>query len=508
MKKMPKWLKAALITLISLGAVVGIIYGVLIYIRSSSSAVNVYSVSDVQMYYSGVNQSETQGQVKADRMQSVYVSSTQLVTEVYVKEGDTVKAGDPILSYDTTLTDLQLKRQEIQVQQLELQIKSAENNLALINTYKIYDPNAQPEVKKLTPVPSLPYWRNADADGTKEHPYIMVWDDSVVFTESFVNTYLGTYTEETVEAPVFYLICEYRDQNSLEGNVISNRMLVFTRLADGGYDFYITAAPEYDLANPPEDEPDTNVYVTYAELVALRKSANEQISSLKMDLKKAELEYRTLEHELTGGLVTSTIDGVVMTVNDPEAVSGTSDPAVLVSGGGGYYVTGALSETELDSMHVGDTVSCMSWESYMSYTAVITEISEFPLSDSSNTYHYSEGNQNASLYAFTARIETDSAMREGEYLYITYTPGGDEGSGMYIQSMFIRSENGQSYVLKKGEDGKLVRANVKTGRDLWGSYTEILSGIDENDFIAFPYGRNVKEGAAAVESDINALYTY
>ncbi len=30
----------------------------------------------------------------------------------------------------------------------------------------------------------------------------------------------------------------------------------------------------------------------------------------------------------------------------------------------GYYVTGAMSETELQTLHVGDTVTVMSWQTY------------------------------------------------------------------------------------------------------------------------------------------------
>ena len=47
-----------------------------------------------------------------------------------------------------------------------------------------------------------------------------------------------------------------------------------------------------------------------------------------------------------------------------------------------------------------------------------------------------------------------------------------------------------------------------TGKSLWGSYTEIRSGLTEDDFVAFPYGKNVKPGAATQESDLSALYGY
>ena len=47
---------------------------------------------------------------------------------------------------------------------------------------------------------------------------------------------------------------------------------------------------------------------------------------------------------------------------------------------------------------------------------------------------------------------------------------------------------------------------MTVGKSLWGSYTEILSGLTEEDYIAFPYGKNIKSGASTVEGDLRDLY--
>ena len=57
-----------------------------------------------------------------------------------------------------------------------------------------------------------------------------------------------------------------------------------------------------------------------------------------------------------------------------------------------------------------------------------------------------------------------------------------------------------------GADGKLEKRFVQTGKSLWGSYMEILSGLSEEDMVAFPYGKNVKPGAVAQEGDLSDLY--
>ena len=44
-------------------------------------------------------------------------------------------------------------------------------------------------------------------------------------------------------------------------------------------------------------------------------------------------------------------------------------------------------------------------------------------------------------------------------------------------------------------------------RDLWGSYTQIRGGLTVDDYVAFPYGRDVKPGAATVEATADQLYS-
>ena len=101
---------------------------------------------------------------------------TQKITKYYVHEGDTVKVGDPILSYDTTLTDLQLERARISVQKLEIALDEANANLVKVNNYRLYVPqpdpipDEEPDTPPLTPV-DVPYFRGGD--GTKDSPFFL-----------------------------------------------------------------------------------------------------------------------------------------------------------------------------------------------------------------------------------------------------------------------------------------------------------------------------------------------
>ena len=115
------------------------------------------------------------------------------------------------------------------------------------------------------------------------------------------------------------------------------------------------------------------------------------------------------------------------------------------------------------------------------------------------------GNPTASNYPFRVFVEDSADLQSGSYVSIQFSAGETE-HGIYLENPFIRRENGRAYVYVRGEDGLLQKRYVTTGKSLWGSYTEILGGITEEDFLAFPYGKSLKEGAPTLESDISALY--
>ena len=512
MKKLPRWARTVILTVGIAAVVGGAVFGGLSLARSRQGGVKVYPAGELAENNIWASQSETQGLVTTDKIQSVYITSTQKITELYVSEGDRVCAGDPILSFDTTLTDLELERQGIKVQQLGLDLEEAKRDLCEIKSYKVYTPPADDPVEP-APLPSVPVPYLRTGSGSGEDPYRYVWNDSCSYSPDFVNSILPPLPEdfdpETGELPAVSAVFEVRECDSLMGGIFRSWQINFRRIDDGGYTFSITEPVPEPL--PPPDDPaqeepvDNSVYLPWATIQELRAQAEKRISDLELEIKKAQLQYDTLQYELDNGIVTASIDGVVKTIRSSEEALEEGKPLLLISGGGGYYVTGTLGELELSSLRVGDTVSVTSWENYSTFDGVITEISEYP--DTTGAYHYSQGNNNVTLYPFTVFLDEDSAVREGEWVNITYNTSG-EGGGVYLSNAFIRQENGQRYVMAANAEGRLEKRYLATGRTLWGSETEILAGLSEKDYIAFPYGRSVKEGARTTVADVSSLYAY
>lgn len=70
-----------------------------------------------------------------------------------------------------------------------------------------------------------------------------------------------------------------------------------------------------------------------------------------------------------------------------------------------------------------------------------------------------------------------------------------------IEKAYVRTENGKSYVMIEGKNKRLKKQYVETGKTIYGQAVEITSGLDGSEYIAFPYGKGVKEGVKVKETD-------
>ena len=69
--------------------------------------VGVYDSNQLTMTYWG-DEKTSSGPVTTDKLQTVFLSATQEVTKVNVQQGQKVKKGTVLLTYDTTLSQLSL----------------------------------------------------------------------------------------------------------------------------------------------------------------------------------------------------------------------------------------------------------------------------------------------------------------------------------------------------------------------------------------------------------------
>ena len=547
--KAKKWIIALSAVVLTAAVVVGIVFGLS---RNSGDPVPVFAFDNVGMTEFWGDTQESYGPVSTDRIQTVFLSDTQEVTEVLVSQGDQVKKGDLLMRFDTTLDDLKLERKRLEVEKLKLQLEDDQTRLKQIKGMKpMVIPEASEETEQNQGVAlngSYEIYARTEHDGSSSEKAIVCWvANSYAMGSSLFSAVMEEAqrqqnenaaaatepdatdpgaepgeggepaSEPTVPpeesgepAPVnqCYMVVKVTANNMSLGSVQSWQGVYLSRV-EGGFTLrFFNAAnnSDYTLAETGGAEAPQIDYgsgYTAAQIKQMRLEQEKTIKDTEFKIKVAEAEYKIMQRELSDGNVYAEIDGQVVSCLTEEEARAQNQPMLKVSGGGGFTITGAVSELLKDQLTIGQEVTINDWNSGMSYVGSITSVGDFP---TSNNFYSGMGNTNVSYYPFTVFVDESADLREGNYVNMEFSTAGAQ-SGVYLQNPFLRTEKGRSYVLVMGEDGCLEQRYVTTGKALWGSYTEILDGLTAEDRVAFPYGKNVKPGAPAVDGNISDLYS-
>ena len=506
--------------------------------------VKVFSFQNIGMTeYWGDNQ-ESYGFVQTDKVQTVFLSPTQTVREILVAQGDQISKGDVLMTFDTTLSDLALEKKRLAVEKLKLELEDAKAELKRIRGLKpmvIPDFSEEEEEPDTNLGVSLkgPFQISTQVsyDGSSASKALICWlknttvvDDNIFRellkqAEDFQNQnapaptdpMLPEDTETETNAPIepepivvnhFYVVFKVTSNNmSLGVRQVWQGVQVFKNGDSFTFKFFDAGSlPDHMLpsneAAPEMPQIDFGSGYTAAQIAQMKSQQEKTIKDLEFNIKMADAEYKIMLTEVNDGNVYAEVDGTVVSVLTEEEATASGQPLLKVSGGGGFYVEGAISELDRDAMVIGSEVTVNDWRSGMVYTGSIQAIGDYP---SSQNGWNGMGNPTATYYPFTVFVAESADLQSGSYVSITYSAGGSQ-NGIYLENPFLRTENGRSYVYVKGADGKLEQRFVTVGKSLWGSYTEILSGITPEDFLAFPYGTAVKSGAPTVEAEIRELY--
>ena len=565
--RMSKKLKKAIIIAACAVGVCGAVWGGLTIARNAQrSDVKVYSVNDFCMTDYWGDTSSTSGMVTTDKIQKVFLSSSQTVNKVWVAEGDSVRKGDKLISYDSTLTQASVEQAKIDYDRQDESLTTAKNELEYLKKAKNKETLKQ-ELDKLTAeLDALKKKYDEDPD----HPY----NGDAPVTEGAIKDYKKTMTvkgadgsDQTVNVQYYswlstsrlndskvteiltnlatlradkdhpsvdtYVVLVQRYEDKVGGYVDNTVGLVITETYTAGDDTAGDAVPEsrsvsFSVRSDLPEFEDTERKYDDAAIKRLQQKINlanmylensmeqkdlakaivdkaQEVKEKEVNLRLAKLSLDKKTKELGDGNVYAEFDGTVKAVRNADEAYNNSEAVIELSGGGGYYVTGTLSEMELGSVKVGDTVSISSWMTGAACEGTIVSIDDYPTTSGNS---WGDGNRNVSYYPFKVFVEEDASLQANDYVDIQYQKAGtqEQGSSLYLQSWFIRTDNGKSYVMARNEDGRLEQRWVQTGRDLWGSYTQIRGGLTTDDYLAFPYGRDVVEGARTVEAAADELY--
>lgn len=543
MKKTKKIIILLVVVLILGGAASGGVYAYQRY-QKENRQVEAVLVANINSGGWWGDSMSSSGIVSNNQTQSIRLEDNT-VAEVKVEEGSEVKIGDPLLVYGTEEVELEIEMKGLELQGIKNDITLAEREIDRLKKIKPATPASPTSQTNTNRTTQTSTSKNTTASTKKETSKVMIQvqkkdGNAYNYIDASAKPYEG---EGTMENP-FRFLCtkecyvlgsylnrlvqkeqvaafEIWSGNSVEeGTLLScwtvngmerssvssdSKWLVATQeeMEDG-----VEIIEEKETEKKEEKKEETNsesesesTEETYT-ADELKKEITEkesELAELEIKRKSAELDMKSLEKKIKEATVLASINGVVKTIGDPENPPVDGSAFMEISGTEGLYVKCTISELSLDQIEIGQEISANSWSTGQMYSAVITEISEYP---SSNRWgFYGEGNPNVSYYSFLAYIEDSEGLSNGDDLEISITPANmqEQQDSLYIEKAYVRDEDGKSYVLKVGEDDRLVKQYVKTGRVLYGSTIEIKSGLSEQDRIAFPYGKAAKEGVKAVE---------
>lgn len=444
--------------------------------NKEKKVVDVYKVSELG-YYGGYNyQDMLYGNVMSTNEQKIYINSNQQISQIKVKEGDQVKMGDVLLVYDTTAQNLQLQTLGTEVELARVAVLVAERELKeLKNTVPVEETTEVPTTQEPTteeptteaptteeipsedPLPGATLTDATSTDATTEVPGTGTPSTEVPHTEA-PSTEAPSTQEPSTEAPV-------------------------------------PEAPSAEAGENPEL--DEMVY-TEKELKQAIKDKEAEISQLILAYQLIQVSYEIMELQTATGELICTSDGVVRQVNDVETAIANNEPLIVVGQTEGYVVETAIGELKLGKVSVGDTVSMMCYDDGLTYTGIITEISELPYPED----YYGPGE---SYYPMTVSVMDADSLTQGMYMEMYLEDDSlDSMESLYLSAAFVIYENGGYYVYKDVK-GVLKKCPVAVGTISYGDL-EIVGGINGDDYIAFPYSADVVEGVKTKIESVDKLY--
>lgn len=571
----PSIKKGIIITSVCAFALVGIKF----YL-SSSNTIEVHSVSSLNTGYWD-NPSTSTGLVSNSDTQSVLYDSSKTITQVFVKDGQQVSVGDPLLSYDLTTLQSAVDTSQLEVEKAQNAITLANHELKkLLNTTPVPDVTPEPDIPDSTPAP-LPDIPNQDGNGL--YPYILSLSQAEKNFTNYKIYYADTESEAPEKGPheddslwkeervkktsdhtcwywIEYTYTDgsnnvydtkdvveyYSDQQQIPSEDISivgtkQNPYVFNLSEDQGFvygklfldnanlnqylrfdvytndgdlssswlvrcdkfaakqsmnegDMYsvISHTKEEQKYVEVEQKPSQDIPPGYTEIELAKaiRDKKQELKTLDLDLRKAQLSLSENKALLNDGVIRAKRNGVVRNVKKASDSLQDGNTFLEVAGGQGAYIKGNISELMLDQVKVGDTISAYCWTNGETFDAKIQSIDTVP---SSSSNYNGSGNPNVSYYGFEAYAKDASKIQAGEYLELTFNSNTDTTSSIWLSKAYVKQEGNKYYVLKDNH-GRLKKQYVTVGKIVWGDTMEIKDGLSDTDYIAFAYSKNAKEG--------------
>ena len=192
-------------------------------------------------------------------------------------------------------------------------------------------------------------------------------------------------------------------------------------------------------------------------------------------------------------MVVSPVTGRIQSISENGTDNyGNPLPYITIQQAGSYRVKGTLGELQRGGIMEGSriTISSRTDES-VTWSGTVSLVDyENPVQGGNNDYYYvgpTDEMTSASKYPFYVELDSTDGLILGQHVYLQLEVEETVPAGPAISSAFIcYEEDGSAYVWAENR-GKLEKRVVTLGEyNMMNDTMEILEGLTEADFIAFP----------------------
>lgn len=234
-----------------------------------------------------------------------------------------------------------------------------------------------------------------------------------------------------------------------------------------------------------------------------------QIQSLEVDLQEAEINIKAkrdsvaqAEALLQNAVVFAPVDGRIQSISENGMDNyGNPLPYITIQKTGSYRIKGTLGELQRGAIMEGVRLEVLSRTDGSIWAGTVSLIDyENPTQGNGNEMYYgmaADELTSSSKYPFYVELDSTEGLMLGQHVYLQLeTQAAETPAGPAISSAFIAYEEDGSTYVWADKNGKLEKRTVSLGEyNMMNDTYEILSGLTEDDFIAFPDLELCVEGA-------------
>ena len=233
-----------------------------------------------------------------------------------------------------------------------------------------------------------------------------------------------------------------------------------------------------------------------------------QIQTLQVDLKEAEINIKAKqdavaqsESLLQNAVVTSPVDGRIQSISE-NGMDNYGNPLayITIQQTGSYRIKGTIGELQRGAIMEGTRMDILSRTDGSRWAGTVTLVDyESPSQENPNAMYYGMSTDEmsaSSKYPFYVELDDTTGLILGQHVYLQLPNQEEVQPGISISSAFIAYEDSGDTFVWADKGGKLEKRTVTLGEyNMMNDTYEILSGITEEDFIAFPDPELCVEGA-------------